>query len=65
MFRIPRWVIAFAMPATSGLEYTVTEYERGKFRLEQVTVNRDPLDDSVNYTVLLMGRTPSWRLRSM
>ena len=43
------------MPVTSGLEYTATEYERGKFRLEEVTVNGEPLDDSANYTVLLVG----------
>ena len=43
------------MPVTSGLEYTATEYERGKFRLEDVTVNGEPLDDSANYTVLLVG----------
>ena len=42
-------------PVTSGLEYTVTEYERGKFRLEKVTVNGEPLDSSANYTVLLVG----------
>ena len=43
------------MPVTSGLEYTATEYERGKFRLEDVTVNGEPLDDSASYTVLLVG----------
>ncbi|MDD6041969.1 MAG: 5'-nucleotidase C-terminal domain-containing protein, partial [Clostridia bacterium] len=43
------------MPVTSGLEYTVTEYERGKFRLEKVTVNGKPLDKNANYTVLLVG----------
>ena len=43
------------MPVTSGLEYTATEYERGKFRLEDVTVNGEPLDNSANYTVLLVG----------
>ena len=43
------------MPVTSGLEYTVTEYERGKFRLEKVTVNGEPLDYGAVYTVLLVG----------
>ena len=43
------------MPVTSGLEYTVTEYERGKFRLEDVTVKGAPLDKNANYTVLLVG----------
>ena len=43
------------MPVTSGLEYTVTEYERGKFRLEDVTINGNPLDDNASYTVLLVG----------
>ena len=43
------------MPVTSGLEYTVTEYERGKFRLEEVTVNGEPLDYGAVYTVLLVG----------
>ena len=43
------------MPVTSGLEYTVTEYERGKFRLEKVTVNGKPLDKSASYNVLLVG----------
>ncbi|MCI7795088.1 MAG: extracellular solute-binding protein [Lachnospiraceae bacterium] len=43
------------MPVTSGLEYTVTEYEKGKFRLEKVTVNGKPLDDKASYTVLLVG----------
>ena len=43
------------MPVTSGIEYTVTEYERGKFRLEEVTVNGEPLDYGAVYTVLLVG----------
>ena len=43
------------MPVTSGLAYTVTEYERGKFRLEDITVDGKPLDDNANYTVLLVG----------
>ncbi|MGO4997324.1 5'-nucleotidase C-terminal domain-containing protein [Oribacterium sp. Sow4_G1_1] len=43
------------MPVTSGLEYTVTEYERGKFRLEEVTVNGEPLDKTATYTLLLVG----------
>ena len=43
------------MPVTSGLEYTVTEYERGKFRLEKVTVNGEPLDYDAHYNVLLVG----------
>ncbi|MDY3919927.1 MAG: extracellular solute-binding protein [Candidatus Limivivens sp.] len=43
------------MPVTSGMEYTVTETERGKFRLEDITVNGKPLDDKAVYTVLLVG----------
>ena len=43
------------MPVTSGLAYTVTEYERGKFRLEEVTVNGQPLDKNCPYTLLLVG----------
>ena len=43
------------MPVTSGLEYTVTEYERGKFRLGDITVNGEPLDDNATYTMLLVG----------
>ena len=43
------------MPVTSGIEYTVTEYERGKFRLEEVTVNGQPLDKNCTYTLLLVG----------
>lgn len=43
------------MPVTSGLEYTVTEYERGKFRLEEITVDGKPLDDNATYTMLLVG----------
>lgn len=43
------------MPVTSGLEYTVTETERGKFQLGDITVNGEPLDDNAVYTVLLVG----------
>ena len=43
------------MPVTSGLEYTVTETERGKFTLGEITVNGKPLEDDEVYTVLLVG----------
>ena len=43
------------MPVTSGLEYTVTETERGKFHLESITVDGKPLDDSETYSMLLVG----------
>ena len=43
------------MPVTSGMEYTVTETERGKFTLGDITVNGKPLDDNAEYTVLLVG----------
>ena len=43
------------MPITSGLEFTVTETERGKFRLEGITVNGKPLDDDATYSVMLIG----------
>ena len=43
------------LPITSGMEYTVTETERGKFVLGEITVDGKPLDDEVVYTVLLVG----------
>ncbi len=43
------------IPVTSGLEYTVTEYARGKFRLESITVGGEPLQDDATYTMLLVG----------
>ena len=43
------------MPVTSGMEYTVTETERGKFVLEDITVNGQSLEDDAVYTVLLVG----------
>ena len=43
------------MPVTSGLAYTVTEYEQGKFRLEKITVAGKPLDDDATYSMLLVG----------
>lgn len=43
------------MPVTSGLEYTVTETERGKFALGDITVDGKPLDENVVYSVLLVG----------
>lgn len=47
------------MPVTSGMEYKVTEYEHGKFRLEELTVNGAPLDDTATYTVFVAG-TDVW-----
>ena len=47
------------MPVTSGMEYKVTEYEKGKFRLEEVTINGAPLDDTATYTVFVAG-TDVW-----
>ena len=43
------------LPITSGMEYTVTETERGKFVLGEITVDGKPLDDKAVYTVLLVG----------
>lgn len=43
------------MPVTSGMEFTVTETEKGKFRLDEITINGEPLDDNAVYTVLLVG----------
>ena len=43
------------IPVTSGMEYTVTETERGKFQLGDITVNGQPLEDDAVYTVLLVG----------
>ena len=47
------------MPVTSGMEYKVTEYEQGKFRLEELTINGTPLDDTAAYTVFVAG-TDVW-----
>ena len=43
------------MPVTSGMEFTVTQTQRGKFQLGDITVNGEPLDDDAKYTVLLVG----------
>ena len=43
------------MPVTSGLAFTVTETERGKFHLEEITVDGKPLDENATYTVMLVG----------
>ena len=43
------------LPVTSGLAYTVTEYQRGKFRLGDITMDGQPLDDNATYTMLLVG----------
>ena len=43
------------MPVTSGLEYTVTEAQRGQFALEEITVNGKPLEDDAVSTVMLVG----------
>ena len=43
------------MPVTSGMEYTVTETERGKFTLGDITVDGKPLEDDAVYTVLMVG----------
>ena len=43
------------MPVTSGLAFTVTETERGKFHLEDITVDGKPLDESATYSVMLIG----------
>lgn len=43
------------LPITSGMEYTVTETERGRFTLGEITVDGKPLDDEAVYTVLLVG----------
>ena len=43
------------MPVTSGLAFTVTETERGKFHLEDITVDGKPLDENATYTVMLVG----------
>lgn len=43
------------LPITSGMEYTVTETERGKFTLGEITMDGKPLDDEAVYTVLLVG----------
>ena len=43
------------MPVTSGLAFTVTETERGRFHLEDITVDGKPLDESATYSVMLIG----------
>ena len=43
------------MPVTSGLEYTATETERGKFTLGDITIDGKPLDEDSTYTMLLVG----------
>ena len=43
------------LPITSGMEYTVTETERGKFALGDITVDGQPLDDDAVYSVMLLG----------
>ena len=43
------------MPVTSGLAFTVTETERGKFHLEDITVDGKPLDERATYSVMLIG----------
>ena len=43
------------MPVTSGMEYTVTETERGKFTLGDITIDGKPLDEKATYTLLLVG----------
>ena len=43
------------MPVTSGLAFTVTETERGRFHLEEITVDGKPLDESAIYSVMLVG----------
>lgn len=43
------------MPVTSGMEYTVTETERGKFVLKDITIDGKPLDETATYTMLLVG----------
>ena len=43
------------MHVTSGLAFTVTETERGRFHLEDITVDGKPLDESATYSVMLIG----------
>lgn len=43
------------MPVTSGMEYTVTETERGKFVLGDITIDGKPLEKDATYTMLLVG----------
>lgn len=43
------------MPVTSGMEYTVTETERGKFVLKDITIDGKSLDETATYTMLLVG----------
>lgn len=43
------------LPVTSGMEYTVTETERGKFTLGDITVNGKPLEADKDYSVMLIG----------
>ncbi|MGN0773895.1 MAG: 5'-nucleotidase C-terminal domain-containing protein [Candidatus Ventricola sp.] len=43
------------LPITSGMEYTVTETERGRFVLGEITVEGKPIDDEAVYSVMLVG----------
>lgn len=43
------------LPVTSGMEYTVTETQRGKFTLGNVTINGKPLEAESVYSVMLIG----------
>lgn len=43
------------LPITSGLEYSVTEYEKGKFKLDDITVGDEKIVDDKQYSVLLVG----------
>ena len=43
------------IPATSGMEYTITDNGDGTYTLVDITINGEPLEDDTVYSVLLLG----------
>ena len=43
------------MPVTSGLEYTVQELEKGKYKLKDISIQGEPLDENRTYSLMMVG----------
>ena len=43
------------IPVTSGMEYTITDNGDGTYKLENITVNGNPIEEDRVYKVLLLG----------
>lgn len=43
------------IPATGGIEYTVTDNGNGTYTLGEVTMNGKPLDENAVYSVMMLG----------